>query len=366
MPDYPQRVRKAQQRIRESNINALLVSAPADLFYLIGYRFHPSERMTMVVIPQESQPTIVIPQFEAARLEQAQEFLNVRPWTETQNAVQVLSQLLHDAQQPATYAVSEQMWAGFLVSMLEELPRAKFVNASQVLTPLRMIKDQDEINALDRAQQIADATFEKICRSPFAGRSELSIQRELTALRQEMGLEDCYGGIVGSGQNNSASPHHHTGERIIQKGDAVVMDFGGTYFGYHADITRTVHVGAPTQKVRDVYAIVEDAHQAAFKAYRPGATCESVDRAARAVIEKTGYGKFFTHRLGHGIGLDGHEPPYLVEGNTLKLQENMAFSDEPGIYIPGEFGIRIEDIVAVTEKGARRFNRSTHELQIVE
>lgn len=366
MPNYSQRIRKAQQRLRDLNIDALLVSAPADLFYLIGYRFHPSERVTMLAILQEGPAAIVMPQFEVARLGQAQELVEIHPWSEAQKPIRLLSQVLQTARDPSSIAVSEQMWAGFLVDILEEFPRAKFTNAQQVLTALRMIKDTDEIGALERAQQIADAVFEKICHSTFAGRSEVSIQRELTALRQEMGLEDCYSGIVGSGPSNSASPHHQTGERLIQRGDAVVMDFGGTFQGYHADITRTIHVGAASQKFRDVYAIVEAANQAAFNAYRPGASCESVDRAARAVIEKAGCGKYFTHRLGHGIGLDGHEPPYLVEGNTTDLRENMTFSDEPGIYIPGEFGIRIEDIVVLTEKAGRRFNRSTHELQVLD
>lgn len=366
MPNHQLRIRKAQERLRELNIDALLVSAPADLLYLIGYHFHPSERMTMLAISQKGSAAIVMPQFEAARLGQSQEFVEVHPWTEAQKPVRVLAQVLQGSRAPSSIAVSEQMWAGFLVGIFEEFPRAKFINAQQVLTPLRMIKDPDEIGALERAQQIADAVFERICHSTFAGRSEVSVRLELTALRHDMGLEDCYTGIVGSGPNHSASPHHQTGERLIQRGDAVVMDFGGTYQGYHADITRTIHVGAPSQKFLDVYAIVEAAHQAAFNAYRPGASCESVDRAARAVIEKAGYGKYFTHRLGHGIGLDGHEPPYLVEGNTTDLRENMTFSDEPGIYIPGEFGIRIEDIVVVTEKGGRRFNHSTHELQVLD
>jgi Xaa-Pro aminopeptidase len=307
-----------------------------------------------------------MPQFEVARLTSTQDFLKVHPWTEVEDPIGIVYEVVDRQAAEARVAVSEQMWSGFLVGMLERFENVRFVNAGQVLTPMRMIKDQDEIAALEHAQHIVDEAFLKLCASPFAGRTELSIQRELTALRQERGLDDCYGGIVGSGPKNSASPHHHTGERVIQKGDAVVMDFGGTYEGYHADITRTVHVGPPPQKFRDVYAVVEEAHQAAFKAYLPGASCESVDQAARAVIEKAGFGQYFTHRLGHGIGLDEHEPPYLVNGNKLPMQAGMSFSDEPGIYVDGEFGVRIEDIVALTAAGAHRFNRSTHDLLVVE
>ena len=307
-----------------------------------------------------------MPQFEASRLTAAQGFLKVHPWTEVEDPLGIALEVVDRQAAGARLAVSDQMWAGFLVGMLERFGDVRFVNAEQIITPMRMVKDQDELAALERAQHIVDEAFEKICASPFAGRTELSIQEELGALRKERGLADCFNGIVGSGPQNSASPHHHTGERVIQKGDAVVLDFGGNYQGYKADITRTVHVGPPSQKYRDVYAVVEAAHQAAFNAYKPGASCESVDQAARAVIEKAGFGQYFTHRLGHGIGLDEHEPPYLVKGNRLPLQENMTFSDEPGIYIAGEFGVRIEDIVTVTATGARRFNRSTHDLILVD
>ena len=334
MPNYLQRIHRAQQLMRERKLEALLISSPSDLLYLIGYHFHPSERLTLLVVPQEEKPSIIIPRFEAPRLAEAQDILTVQTWTETDNPLKLLAQLVGAHPPAARMAVSDQMWAGFLVGMLEHLPKANFVNAAQVITPLRMIKDQDELDALERAQHMADEAFEKLCQSKFSERSELSIQQELTALRRALGLADCYGGIVGSGPEHSASPHHITGERIIQKGDAVVMDFGGTYQGYYADITRTVHVGPPSAKFREVYAIVDEANQAAFKAFRPGATCESVDRAARDVIEKAGYGQYFTHRVGHGIGLDGHEPPYLVAGNTLPLQADMTFSNEPASTSP--------------------------------
>ncbi|MCA1552752.1 MAG: Xaa-Pro peptidase family protein [Chloroflexi bacterium] len=367
MADFLARIRRAQDAMRAQQIDALFISAPSDLLYLIGYHFHPTERMTMLFIPPEGQPSIIMPQFEASRLSSDQKnLLAIRPWIETQNPVKLLANAASDLPSHGHLAVSDQMWAGFLVAMLEQWPAARFTSAAAVLTPLRMMKDDDEIAALEHAQHIVDDAFEHICRSRFAGRRELDVQRELTALRQELGLDDAYGGIIGSGPQHSASPHHRTGERIIQAGDAVVMDFGGTYQGYHADITRTVHIGPPSQKFREVYAIVEQANQAAFNAYQVGASCESVDQAARSVIEAAGYGAYFTHRLGHGIGLDEHEPPYLVVGNTQPLQADMTFSNEPGIYIPGEFGVRIEDIVVVTDAGARRLNRSTHELMVVE
>ena len=365
MPDYLSRIHKAQAMMRAQQIDALFISAPSDLLYLIGYHFHPTERMTVLFIPPEGQPAIIMPQFETSRLDENQKFLRVQAWTETQNPIKLLADAASDLPSKGRLAVSERMWAGFLVGMVEQFQGARFAGADSVLTPLRMIKDADEIAALEHAQGIVNTAYARIRHSRFSGRTELSIQQELTDLRNELGLAEGYGGIVGSGPDNSASPHHGTGERVIREGDAVVMDFGGTYQGYHADITRTVHVGPPSQKYRDVYAIVEAAHQAAFNAYRIGATCESVDRAARDVIEKAGYGPYFTHRVGHGIGLDEHEPPYLVGGNTLALAANMTFSCEPGIYIPGEFGVRIEDMVLVSPTGRRRFDTSTHDLVTV-
>jgi Xaa-Pro aminopeptidase len=365
MPDYQQRLQKAQQLMQQHGLDALCVSAPSDLLYLIGYHFHPSERLTLLTLSRDGSASIIMPQFETPRLGETRNWLEVVSWTETDNPMQLVAQVL-SKEATGTLAVSEQMWAGFLVGMLAELPKARFMNANQIITTMRMLKDADEIAALEQAQHSADTAFEEICKRPFAGRTELDIQQALTAIRQELGLSNCYGGIVGSGPQHSASPHHLTSDRVIQKGDAIVMDYGGTYHGYHADITRTVHVGPPSQKFREAYEIVDEANRAAFTALRPGVTCESIDKAARDVIEKAGYGQYFTHRVGHGIGLDGHEPPYLVGGNMQLLQAGMTFSDEPGIYIPGEFGIRIEDMVAVTETGGRNLNRSTHKLMIVD
>jgi Xaa-Pro aminopeptidase len=170
--------------------------------------------------------------------------------------------------------------------------------------------------------------------------------------------------VVGSGPNG-ASPHHEVGERTIEEGDMVVLDFGGVMDGYSSDVTRTVHVGEPTAEEREVHDVVRAAQQAGFEAVRPGVTCQDVDRAARSVIADAGYGEAFIHRTGHGIGLAGQEPPYMIEGETLPLEPGMCFSVEPGIYLTGRFGVRIEDIVTVTGNGGRRLNDAPRELQIV-
>jgi Xaa-Pro aminopeptidase len=238
------------------------------------------------------------------------------------------------------------------------------VAASEALPLLRAVKDADEIRRLRAAGSAADAAFADVIELPFAGRSETELAAELDRLLLEHGHQRVDFTIVGSGPNG-ASGHHEPGERRIAAGDAVVMDFGGVRDDYCSDITRTVFVGEPTDEQREVYAIVRAAQQAAFEAVRPGVSAQDVDRAARTVITDAGYGDRFVHRTGHGIGLEVHEPPYIVEGNETPLEPGMTFSDEPGIYLAGRFGVRIEDQVAVTDRGAERLNEADRELTIV-
>jgi D-alanyl-D-alanine dipeptidase len=198
----------------------------------------------------------------------------------------------------------------------------------------------------------------------FSGRKESDVAADLEEGLKAHGHSEVEFTLVGSGPNG-ANPHHEFGERVMQEGDMVVLDFGGIKDGYTSDTTRTVHVGEPTDEERTVYEIVAHAQQAGFEAVRPGVACQEIDRAARKVIANAGYGERFIHRTGHGIGLTAHEPPYMVEGEEHALEPGMCFSIEPGIYLPNEFGVRIEDIVAVTEDGGRRLNTTSHELTIV-
>ena len=206
--------------------------------------------------------------------------------------------------------------------------------------------------------------FAQVVTMPFEGRREMDVAADLDRLLHEHGHDRVDFTIVGSGPN-SASPHHHSGDRVIAPGDAVVMDFGGVANGYYSDITRTVFVGEPTEEQRRVYDTVRAAQQAAFEAVRPDVPAHEVDRAARTVIEDAGFGEFFVHRTGHGIGIEIHEPPYIVEGNETPLQPGMTFSDEPGIYLPGKFGVRIEDQLVVTDDGAQRLNAAARDLVVV-
>jgi Xaa-Pro aminopeptidase len=236
-----------------------------------------------------------------------------------------------------------------------------------VLALMRQLKDEREIELLAASSAVTDEVFTAICDRPFVGRSELEVAREITSMLEARGLSVPGLPIVASGPN-SASPHHHTGERVIQSGDMLVLDFGGTLHGYYSDITRTVFVGEAPQEDSErlrVYNLVARAQDAAVQTGRPGMTCEQLDSVARDILAEGGYGAFFTHRLGHGIGLDGHEPPYLVQGNGTLLRPGMAFTIEPGLYLPGDFGIRIEDTVILTSDGIRRLNNVSRDVVIV-
>jgi Xaa-Pro aminopeptidase len=258
-------------------------------------------------------------------------------------------------------AAADQMWASFLLKLQEALPRREFRVASSITRELRMRKDAIEVDALRAVSESADRAYARILDCPFAGRSEREIGADLAKLLRAEGHDEVGFTIVGSGPNG-ASPHHEAGDRRIVAGDTIVLDFGGAMRGYRSDITRTVHVGktagSEEQKVHDV---VRRAQEAGYAAARKDATAESVDAAARQVIDNAGYGKFFIHRTGHGIGLDGHEHPYLVRGNRERLEPGMAFSIEPGIYFPGRFGVRIEDVAVIdTDGSARPLNQADH------
>jgi Xaa-Pro aminopeptidase len=245
------------------------------------------------------------------------------------------------------------------------MPGTVFVSARPFSEALRVVKSPDEIEHLRAAGAAVDRVVDRLAAMRFTGRCEQELATAVARMTVDEGSDAATFQIVASGPN-SASPHHESGPRPIEQGDSVVVDFGGKVGGYCSDTTRTFHVGEPSAEYREVYSVVRAAQQAGVEAARPGVPAEDVDAAARKVIADAGYGAYFIHRLGHGIGLDVHEDPYLVAGNASPLEPGMTFSVEPGIYLPGRFGIRIEDIVACTPDGAERLNRSDHELRVVD
>ncbi len=361
MSSFATRVDRARALMAEVGVDALLLSVGADLPYFTGYEAMASERLTMAVLTAGGRGSLVVPGLEAPRVESRPDVFDVVPWDETQDPVALVADLLGG---PGRFALGDHTWAVFLMRLQEALPGASFVPASDLTSELRMRKDDAEVAALVAAGAAADRVAARLRTTTFSGRTEHELSQQVQAMVVAEGHDTAWEAIVAAGPN-AASPHHHPGGRVISAGDTVVVDFGGRHGGYFSDTTRTFVVGEPSPEVAAAYEVLREAQEAGVAAAEPGAPAQEVDRAARAVIEEAGYGEYFVHRTGHGIGLEVHEHPYLVEGNDRPLEPGMAFSVEPGIYVPGEWGMRIEDIVVCTADGPRRLNQSPRDLAVV-
>jgi D-alanyl-D-alanine dipeptidase len=306
----------------------------------------------------------VIPSFELPHVEKFASLLEPVSWTETDVPTETLASLIQDRGRGKKIAVGGQLYTYFLLAIQAAMPDAKYLPGELVMDPIRMRKSAYEVDRLRAAGQAADQVFLSLIKMPLVGLTELEVLGHIHRLLVEKGHDSVGGGIAAAGPNG-ASPHHHAGTRKLEMGDAVVIDYGGILDGYKSDMTRTFHLGEPSDEFKQVYEIVNEANQKAFEAVRPGVPAEEIDAVARNHIAAAGYGPQFLHRTGHGIGLDTHETPYIVSGNKTPLDVGMTFSIEPGIYLEGKFGVRIEDIVVVTPDGAERFNTSTHELQVI-
>ena len=356
------RIERAQQLMQGAGIDLLVIGPSSDFRYFTGHAPHLSERLTALVIPRSGRGTVVVPRLEAPLLADLEDRFQLSVWGETESPLARVAELAHAAG-ARSVAVNDQLWAGFLLPLQELLPDAEFGGGGAVLAKLRVVKDAEELALLREASRRTDVVWSEFCATAsLAGQRETDIADFLRKLMAAHGMPEVAFCIVASGPH-SASPHHRTGDRVVQPGDPVVIDFGGLWHGYYSDITRTPVAGEPDREFASAYQVVLDAQQAAFEAIRPGVLCQDVDRAARKVITDAGYGEYFIHRLGHGLGLTGHEEPYLVEGNRQPLEAGMVASDEPGIYIPGKWGIRIEDSVVVTEDGAERLNHVSRGLE---
>lgn len=361
---YAERIKRAQAEMKRQGIDVLLVGPSSDLVYLIGYDAHLSERLNLLIVRQEGMPDLVTPVLESFLAESCEPNVTLRRWTETESPSDLVASLVGDTTN-VTIGVSDQLWSTFLLKMQKAMPDADWESGQPVLAHLRVTKDQSELDNLFEVARLTDEAWHEFIESgQISGLTEAQAMDRLSGMMEKRGLGRSFG-ICASGPN-SASPHHHTGDRVIEQGDAVIFDWGGTLNGYHSDVTRTVFIGNPTDEFRTVYDIVRQANQAALDAVAPGAPAESIDKAARDLITKAGYGEAFLHRVGHGLGLDVHEEPYLVGGNTTPLDVGMVFSDEPGIYLTGNFGVRIEDSVVVTESGGKRLNEATRDLTVMD
>ncbi|WP_107774209.1 aminopeptidase P family protein [Nocardioides sediminis] len=363
--EYAARMRRALADATQAGLDGLIVMPGPELVWLTGYRPTAiTERLTALVLVPDREPTLLVPVLERPDAEAAAGApgLTMVDWADGEDPCARAGALVHPG---ATMGISDSAWAMHLLGLQEAVPGSSYRSLTHSLPMLRAVKDERELARLAAAGAAADATYEQILRVRFAGRKETDVAADLARLLLEHGHEQVDFTVVGSGPNG-ANPHHEAGDRTIEVGDAVVLDFGGLMDGYGSDTSRTVCVGDPSARLREVHEVVRQAQQAGFEAVRPGVACQEVDRAARKVITDAGYGERFIHRTGHGIGTTTHEPPYMIEGEEQPLVPGMCFSVEPGIYLPGELGVRIEDIVTVAEAGGQRLNNTARELRVVE
>jgi Xaa-Pro aminopeptidase len=357
------RLVRAQQALRDLDVGALLVGPSADLRYLVGYHALPLERLTLLLVPAEGDPVLVVPTLEAPRAVDsgATAQAELVTWEETEDPFDLVrDRLAAVGVAEAALALQDHLWASFTLALQARLPAARWVPGGTVMRELRVVKDAEEIAALHAAGAAIDAVHARVPELLRPGRTEIEVGRDIAELILEDHDEVEF--VIVAGGPNGASPHHETGPRRLEVGDAVVVDIGGVRQGYCSDMTRDYAVGRLPDGYASVHAILEEAQDAAVAAVRPGVPAEVVDATARERIAAAGYGERFVHRTGHGIGIEVHEEPYIVAGNDLPLAAGMAFSVEPGIYVPGRYGARIEDIVVVTDDGVARCNHRPREV----
>lgn len=361
---YAERLGRARAEMKRSGVDAMILSLGHDMPYLMGYLAMPLERLTMLVIPQDGEASLIIPRLEGPRVHQMNDVFTMVPWNETEDPVAIAHALLGSAQ---TIAVGDQMWSRFLVDLLVHRPNAKYVRSVTVMEALRSRKDAAEVAALVAAGAAADRVAAQLHAGeiPMVGRTEAEVSADISARLIAEGHQKVNFAIVAAGEN-AASPHHHAGDRVIQYGEIVLCDFGGTMNGYCSDITRCVHIGEVPQDIADAYAVLLRAQAAGVNTGVVGSSCENVDAVTRAIIDEAGYGEYFVHRTGHGIGMEEHEDPYMVSGNTTPIAAGHAYSVEPGIYVPGKWGMRLEDIVVATDNGPMAVNHANHHLVVLD
>jgi Xaa-Pro aminopeptidase len=348
------RVRRAQELMAQEKLDALMVAPGTSLEYFSGVRWSGGERLLAMVLTREGDPGWVAPAFEKARAQELIPFGEVRAWEEHESPYALVASILHDRKAAAgTVGVEEATAYAFSDGIARALPAARMTSGTPVTAGCRMIKDAHELALMRRAGEITVRAWRAVFASLSEGMTQSQVGELCSAALDRQGLR---GGALVLFGPDAAFPHGTSNPKPLRAGQVVLIDGGARLFGYSSDITRTAVFGAaPTDRQRQVWDLVRKAQEAAFHAARPGVEAQSVDAAARRVIEEGGFGpgyKYFTHRVGHGIGMDGHEWTYLVKGNTTKLRPGMCFSDEPGIYIPGEMGIRHEDVMTITEAGA--------------
>jgi Xaa-Pro dipeptidase len=355
------RIRRVNEIMVENEIDYIILSPSENLLYLTGLDILQDERLHLMIVSQKGDISFIIPEMTKEIVQKSSISGKLLVWDDGTYPVELLKQVIENKKN-LRIAIDDKMWSVNSISIHGIYPKAGFIEASKVMTDVRLVKHKEEIEKLAKISDITDQVMEKIIEEIEVGKTERQLSNRIEILFKELGADDIsFKPQVAVGANASI-PHHLPSNKKVEKNEMIILDFGGQLDGYRSDIARTVSLGEPRDEMKKVYEIVKEAQEMACQEVRPGKMCFEIDKIARDIIKKKGYGEYFIHRTGHGIGVDFHEAPFIVENNRRQLEPGMVFSIEPGIYLPGRLGVRIEDIVAVTEKGFRRLNNFTREL----
>lgn len=358
------RISSLRDGMAERDVDLAIIAPSADMYHLIGRKLPLTERFNAVLMPRAGRPRIIVPRLQSPLVQDLADTFDIAVWDETEYPLALVASY-SEAIGARSIAVNGHFWSSFLLRLQALHPKVRFVDASPITAAARLHKGKEEIALLEDAGGRFDAIWaEFFAHGRLVGVTERDVVRQIGELVSAQGFDPMAWCDVGSGPNG-ASPLHHHSDRVIQPGDPVVIDFAATLHGYYMDTCRTPVAGEPDPSFVAIYDVVNAAYEAASHAIRPGVEAQAIDRAARDVIDAAGYGPCFLHRLGHGLGIEAHEEPYIVNGNALKLAPGMVFSNEPGIYIEGRWGVRTENIMLVTEEGGRSFNEATRALTVM-
>lgn len=361
-PVFNERYGKILKGMQQQNWDGIILWPSANLFYLTGYAPKADERLQVAIIPASGDPVFIVPKLYANQAKQDCWIADQRDWRDGDDLYPMVADIMQKlGLRQGKLALDDTM--GFMQAdpFLKACPKASTGLASSIFTPLRNIKDAAEISLMKQSGLISDEVMPLAIAACTEGKTELEIKDFVEVELKKRGMTGPFSNLIATGPN-SANPHHISGERIPAAGDMVFLDLGGAYKKYWSDITRTVCIGHPSDKMREAYKQVQEAQDLARSALKPGVIAEDIHAIAYNHLAKKGLEKYFIHRTGHGMGLDGHELPSINIGNKMILEPGMTFSVEPGVYFPGEFGIRIEDSVVVTETGYQSFNHFQHDL----
>jgi Xaa-Pro dipeptidase len=366
LDEFRERCLRAKKIMDEKGIDAICLFPSADMYYLTGFWTAPLERLLLCIISQKDNPLLIVPKLYAGQVKAESWISSVRIWTEKIKLAKQLKKIFREFQLlTGNIAVHDSLPLINFRLFQETAPKAKFTSTSVILSQMRMRKSENEIRLMEKAAKLSDIALEAAAPELRGGKREFELAARLEYEMRVRGSEGtAFETIVGSGPNG-AFPHHTSSNRKISEGDFVVFDLGATYGRYCSDFTRTLVVKRLDSKMGRIYNVVRKAHEEATNAVRPGVTVGAIDHVARRVITKSGYGKYLVHRTGHGVGLEVHESPYIREGDKTRLEQGMTFSIEPGLYVPGKLGIRIEDVVVVTKNGCRPLTKYPTELTVV-